>query len=147
MARTDDSVYTLLVRVTALAQRAATELLLEAIPVDGDACASELASQLEVPTSTVTRALRRLEQSGYVTLRKGIFFDARVLRAQVTHRGDVVRSCALGFEEQIDALLVETLSPAVRAALLQGLVHMHVTLTAGLHPASSRDGTTHREDA
>lgn len=142
MARTDDTVYTLLVRVTALAQREATGMLfemgvspfeqwlLEEIPYDGDACASELAVRLEVPTSTVTRGLRRLEQYGYVTLRKGVFRDGRILRAIVTDRGALVRDCARGFEHDIDRLLCEGLPPSVLVMLLQGLVHMHMKGTA-----------------
>lgn len=140
-ARTTDSLYALLVRVTALAQRAATELLfevgvspfeqwlLEAIPPDGDACASELAAELEVPPSTVTRALRRLEQHGFVTLRKGIFADARVLRAQVTPAGATIRTSGRGFESDVDHILVGGLSPRALDVLLQALVHVHKSAT------------------
>lgn len=144
MNKTDESVYALLTRVSTLAKRAAADLLfelgvspfelwlLEAIPEDCDASASELAAMLEVPTSTVTRALRRLEACRYVELQKGLLFDARVLRARVTDYGRNIRSNAAGFEHDIDRVLLEGLAPQSAGVVVHALVHMHDRLAARL---------------
>jgi DNA-binding MarR family transcriptional regulator len=146
MARSDDTLYMLLLRVSRIVQRAAVDLLfeigvspleawlLEVIPDDGRACASELAEQLEVPTSTVTRALRRMEGYGYITLTKGFFFDARVLRAEITPLGIQVRSVASGFEQTIDAMLLKGFPPNAFGPLLHGLSHIEKVGRQALDP-------------
>lgn len=124
----------MIVRAHAIAQKVAAaslfecgtspleQWLLEIIPDDGRACASELASELEVPTSTVTRALRRMAQYGYVTLTKGYFHDAHVLRARLTEHGTIVRNSGIGFEDAVDARLLATITHGALAGLLQGLL-------------------------
>lgn len=136
MARSDPTIYALLMRAHSIAHRVAADMLfengvspleawvLEEIPEDGRACASELAAALEVPTSTVTRALRRMERWGYVRLTKGFFLDARVLRPQLTREGMAVRNSALGFERAVDARVLEGIQPGALAGLLAGLIHL-----------------------
>jgi DNA-binding MarR family transcriptional regulator len=136
MGKYDETVFALLGRAHAVAQKAAREMLMESgvspleawlldlIPHDGRACASELAHKLDVPTSTVTRALRRMETYGYLTLIKGFFFDARVLRAKLTPMGTMVRDGARGFERDLDGALLEGISQHAFAGLLAGLYHI-----------------------
>lgn len=136
MGKFDETVFALLTRAHAIAQKAAREMLMESgvspleawlldvIPDDGRACASELAQKLDVPTSTVTRALRRMETYGYLTLMKGFFFDARVLRATLTPMGIMVRDGARGFERDLDAALLGGISQNAFAGLLAGLYHI-----------------------
>jgi DNA-binding MarR family transcriptional regulator len=139
MSRNDPTVFALLIRAHAIAQKAATAMLfesgvspmeawlLEVIPEDGRACASELAEKLEVPTSTVTRTLRRLESYGYLTLTKGHFFDIRVLRPKLTALGVAIRDGAYGFERDLDATLLEGVTQNALAGLLAGLTHIERT--------------------
>ena len=146
MGKLDLSVFALLVRAHAIAQKAAAELLfevgaspleawlLEAIPEDGRACASELAGKLDVPTSTVTRMLRRLESSGYLTLAKGHFLDVRVLRPTLTPLGIMVRNATTGFETQLDAALLKGMPPNAFAGLLEGLTHIERSARAYATP-------------
>lgn len=118
--------------------------ILESIPADGRACASELAQQLEVPTSTVTRALRRMEGYGYVTLRKGFFFDARVLRPELTPLGMHIREGVHGFERDLDAALLKGITQTAFAGLLAGLLHIERTgqkFVAGPDAEPGRNGT------
>lgn len=150
MGKLDASVFALIVRAHAVAQKAAAELLfemgaspmeawlLEAIPDDGRACASELAGKLDVPTSTVTRMLRRLESHGYLTLTKGHFLDVRVLRPTLTPMGIAVRNATTGFESQIDTALLAGISPNAFAGLLAGLTHIERAGREYLTPPSPR---------
>lgn len=136
MGKNDPTVFTMLMRAHAIAVRAARELLmetgvspleawlLEVIPDDGRACASELAEGIGVPTSTVTRALRRMEGYGYLTLTKGFFFDARVLRATLTPLGVMIRQGACGFERDLDGVLLKGITQNAFAGLLAGLSHI-----------------------
>lgn len=126
----------MLMRAHAIALRTAREMLmetgvspleawlLEVIPDDGRACASEMAQGIGVPTSTVTRALRRMEGYGYLTLTKGFFFDARVLRATLTPLGATIRRQACGFERDLDGVLLTGISQHAFAGLLAGLSHI-----------------------
>lgn len=148
MAKSDDSIYNQLVRVHAIAQKEATDLLfecgvspfeqwlLEAIPDNGRACASELADELGVPPSTVTRALRRFEQHGYVVLTKGHFYDARVLCAKVTEFGLIVRNSGIGFERDVDIHLLDGVSRGALAGLMQALLHIERRAQTGGGPGS-----------
>lgn len=134
MARNGTSAFALLVRAHAIAQTLAAEMLfecgvsvleawvLEEIPENGQRCASEIAQALDVPTSTVTRALRRLEGYGYLTLTKGIFLDARVLRPKLTDMGCSVRQAVVGFEGEVDRMLLHDLQPVEASLLISGLV-------------------------
>lgn len=149
MPKDDNSVFAMLVRATALAQRAAADQLfeigvspfeqwlLEAVTMEDNACASELAAMLEVPTSTVTRTLRRLESVGYVTLRKGVFADARVLRARLTPRGEMICRAAEGFEQDIDRQLLADVPPPAVGHIVHALGHLLRTAKkAAAGPAS-----------
>jgi DNA-binding MarR family transcriptional regulator len=136
MSRGGESLFALLVRAHGVAQVLAADLLLEcgasvveawvleAIPPTGDRCASEIAHALEVPTSTVTRALRRLEKYGYLTLTKGTFLDSRVLRPALTEFGAGVRKHTLGFEHELDRFLFAELRPVELGALVVGLTRI-----------------------
>lgn len=154
MAKNDPTVFTMLMRAHAIALRAARELLLETgvspleawllevIPDDGRACASELAEGIGVPTSTVTRALRRMEGYGYLTLTKGFFFDARVLRATLTPLGAMIRQGACGFERELDGVLLKGITQNAFAGLLAGLPPyravrkaIHVRRATGSNPS------------
>lgn len=136
MGKFDPTVFALLMRAHAVALKAANEMLmetgaspmeawlLELIPDDGRACASELAEKLGVPVSTVTRTLRRLESHGYMTLTKGHMLDARVLRPTLTGLGIMVRNATAGFETNLDAVLLKGISQTAFAGLLEGLSHI-----------------------
>lgn len=158
MGKSDDTFFTRIVRVHAIAQKEAVDLLfecgvspfeqwlLESIPDDGRACASALAEELAVPTSTVTRALRRMEQHGYLVLTKGHFYDARVLRAKLTELGIMVRNNAIGFERDLDIQLLDGLPRNALAGLLQGLLHIErrarVEGGSGRRPAEDEDASS-----
>jgi DNA-binding MarR family transcriptional regulator len=142
----------LILRVSRIVQRAAVDLLfeigvspleawlLDAIPDDGRACASELAERLEVPTSTVTRALRRMEGYGSITLTKGHFFDARVLRAEITPLGIQVRGVASGFEQTIVDMMLKGFPPNAFGPLLHGLIHIEKAGRQALDPPPADTG-------
>ena len=133
MGRSGESLFASLVRAHAVAQSLAADLLfecgasvleawlLEEIPATGDRCATELAHALDVPTSTVTRALRRFESYGYVTISKGTFYDARVLRPALTAFGAGVRKSIVGFEHELDRMLLGNLRPLEQGALIVAL--------------------------
>lgn len=154
MSRCGDSGFALLVRTHAIAQSLAAELLfergasvveawvLEEIPEQGDRCATEIAEALDVPTSTVTRALRRLEGYGYLTLTKGIFRDARVLRPRLTKLGTGVRNRVVGFEAELDRLILQDLQPREIAAFISGLARITKRTRRGFaEPRQDRSGT------
>ena len=123
MSRGGDSLFASFVRAHAVAQALAADLLfecgvslleawlLEEIPATADRCATEIAHAMGVPTSTVTRGLRRLESFGYVTLSRGTFLDTRVLRPALTDCGAAIRKNILGFEHDLDRMLLGDLRP------------------------------------
>jgi DNA-binding MarR family transcriptional regulator len=136
MSRGGESLFVLLVRAHTVAQRLAADLLLECgvsvleawlleeIPVTGDLCATEIARALGVPTSTVTRALRRLESYGYITLVKGTFLDTRVLRPALTEYGIAIRKHVSGFEHDLDRMLLAELRPLELGAFVMALTRI-----------------------
>src|SRR5690606_40450505 len=97
---------------------------------DGRSCATDIAQVLEVPVSTVTRALRRMEGYGYLRVRKGWFLDARVLRPELTLLGRQIAENVAGFERDIDGVLLAGISQSAFAGLLAGLVHINRTAAA-----------------
>jgi DNA-binding MarR family transcriptional regulator len=152
MGKSDPTVFALLMRAHAVALKAASEMLmetgaspleawlLELIPDDGRACASELAEKLGVPVSTVTRMLRRLESHGYMTLTKGHILDARVLRPTLTGLGIMVRKATSGFETNLDAVLLKGIPQNAFAGLLEGLSHIELAGKRYAAPGSPQVG-------
>jgi DNA-binding MarR family transcriptional regulator len=69
----------------------------------------ELASYLGVDKAAVTKALRKLEESGYVE-RRGDEADARMRRSWLTAKARRARARILAIEEDWRALLVAGLS-------------------------------------
>jgi DNA-binding MarR family transcriptional regulator len=136
MSRSGESLFALLVRAHAVAQALAADLLfecgvsvteawvLEEIPTSADRCATQIARALGVPTSTVTRALRRLETCSYVSLAKGTFLGARVLRPALTEMGESTRKHVAGFEHELDRMLFRDLRPLELGAFVVGLTRL-----------------------
>ena len=130
MRNFDDTVFALLARAHAHMVRAAQDMLMDCgvsalearilnlVPADGRSCATDIARVLEVPVSTVTRALRRMEGYEYLTVRKGWFLDARVLRPELTLLGRQIAENAAGFERDIDGILLAGISQTAFAGLL-----------------------------
>ncbi|HSK17589.1 MAG TPA: hypothetical protein VK912_00505 [Longimicrobiales bacterium] len=77
-----------------------------------------------------------MEGYGYLTLTKGFFFDARVLRATLTPLGATIRAGVCGFERDLDGVLLKGISQNAFAGLLAGLSHIERSGRKYMSPAS-----------
>ena len=105
-----------------------------------------MAQGIGVPTSTVARALWRMEGYRYLTLTRGFFFGARVLRETLTPLNATIRRQACGFERDLDGVLLTGISQNAFAGLLAGLSHIERSGRKCMSPESA-PGFTHANGA
>lgn len=132
----EDSIYGMLCQVHRMAQSAAAKDLFElgvsplearvllAIPDTEAVVATDIATSLDFPLSTVTRALRRMESHGYVVIRKGTFRDPRAVLPKLTDEGRCIRDSVESFWDPMDRELTKGLKPVEVGVLYSALVRL-----------------------